>query len=85
MPTLCTEIAGRLLRLDKTRQREAFGLVLAFLKRRTGHEVASLHDFMIGHAAPDLPAAEREAILREVSAALRDGEMTALQAPDHHG
>lgn len=81
MATLCTEIVRHLVRLDKAAQREWFAVILAFLSRETGQEVAALHDFITAEPTDDLPNWRREQLLSQIAKAVRDNDQTALTLP----
>ncbi len=79
MPTLTTEIVKCLVRLDRERQRAAFGIILGFLRRETGCDVDSLHDFVTARCARQLAPERREQLLSCVANAVRKDELAALQ------
>lgn len=80
MSTTTTAIVRELIKLDRDRQRAAFAVILAFLRRESGCEaVDSLHDFVTAKCAKQLAPERREQILSCVANAVRKDELAALQ------
>lgn len=73
------DLAALLIRMDHPRRREVFRVVVEFLRRETGLPFPSVYDFLSSNDSR-VSVEKRQALLSTALAAVKDGNLAALEA-----